>query len=146
MHRSGNSMIDYLAALARQLSGFDSEYVILIMLMDLEFVEKHNGFEYLREAIYILCEEHEALVTQSLYSAVAARCGRRVSDSVIERSIRTAIEAAWENQGQLWRIFFPSDKRPSNIEFISKMAKYLELWKGCCKAYEKRKARVKNER
>ena len=136
MRGSTSNMLDYLAALARQLRGFQSEYIILIMLMELEFVEHHDGFEYLRTAIYVFGEEREQLIAQGLYSVVAMRCGRDINEAVVERSIRTAIDAAWKSHADSWNVFFPSGERPSNIRFIARMAKYLELWKGCCKAYE----------
>lgn len=148
MRSSTSSMLEYIAALARQLDGFDTEYIILVMLMELEFEESHDGFDYLRTAIYIFAEEKESLITQSLYSAVASCYGRKIKESAIERAIRTAIEAAWENHSGMLYAFFPSEERPSNIKFIARMARCLELWKGCCKANRKESSKevVQDER
>lgn len=141
MRDPASSVLVYLASLARQLSDFGVEYIILVMLMELEIGEKYDGFEYLRTAIYIFCEEPERLVSQSLYSAVASQCGRRASEAAVERAIRTAIETAWKNHSEMWLVFFPSGERPSNIKFVARMAKYLELWKECCKVYKQQSSK-----
>ena len=49
------------------------------------------------------------------------------------------IHDAWENRDEaVWRCYFPSNQegfveKPSNGEFISRVARFLELWQGCCK-------------
>lgn len=141
MSGSMDSMLGYLSSLARQLDGFPIEHIILVMLMDLELDEKKDGFEHLRTAIYIFSEKQEQLISQSLYSAVASQSGKRVSDGAVERAIRTVIDDAWRNHCEMWRMFFPSGERPSNIKFVARMAKYVDLWKGCCKAYERQSSK-----
>lgn len=141
-------MLDHISTLARHLSGFRSQYVVLVMLMDLEINEKHDGFEYLRTAIELFHEDPAQMITKGLYPVVAKRCGRCVGGKAVERAIRTAIKSAWEKHGEMWMVYFPSSERPSNGDFIARLSKYLSLWEECCKAYERQtiKEDFQNER
>lgn len=138
MHSPSDAMLEYIISLAQHFDALDSEQIAMIMLMDLEINEAHDGFEYLRSAIYLFCEEPTQMIMKGLYPAVARRSGRYVSSETVERAIRNAINSAWDMQSEMWRAFFPSGKKPSNGQMIAKIAKYIELWKGCCKVYKQR--------
>jgi two-component system response regulator (stage 0 sporulation protein A) len=69
-------------------------------------------------------------VTKVLYPEVAKRCD--CDPSHVERSIRSAIEAAWKRRDDsIWKLYFPeegmhSGKRPTNSAFIARLAQSLE--------------------
>ena len=91
---------------------------------------KLKGYGYLREAIQLYAKDPAQSITKELYAQVSNRCGATVIQ--VERGIRTAIEAAWTSQNrEEWRRCFPEGDpgyaRPSNGEFISRLAERLML-------------------
>lgn len=91
---------------------------------------KLRGSTYLRCAIPLFARDPLQSITKSLYPAVAKGCGCKASH--VERSIRSAIEAAWKNRDEnIWKLYFPTDaagnvKRPTNGAFIARLAQSLE--------------------
>lgn len=97
-------------------------------LVKCSFRANQKGYRYLREAVWIACQDPEVLssVTKRLYPEVAKRFG--TTDKQVERAIRCAIEAAW-TQGEaetLKEIFMESygdgTVRPTNTEVIKRLA------------------------
>lgn len=101
------------------------------LLFALGVPTKLKGYSYLREAVLLMAEDPDQSVTKELYPAVAAICG--VDKNNVERSIRSAIEKAWKQRDDaLWKLYFPVDsggllRRPTNSEFISRLADALRL-------------------
>ena len=96
-------------------------------LLSLDISTKHNGFSYLREAILLMSKDPAQSVTKMLYPEVARICGCHKDN--VERSIRTALERAWERRNmEKWQLYFPNaSQRPSNAVFISRLAEALLL-------------------
>lgn len=96
-------------------------------LLSLGFSTKHNGFAYLRESILGMSQDPSQSVTKVLYPTVA-HCFGCHKDNV-ERSIRTAMDYAWEHSDRtLWHRYFPdAQQRPTNAVFISRIAEALLL-------------------
>lgn len=97
------------------------------LLLSLGFSTKHNGFGYLRESILLISDDPSQSVTKVLYPAVAHTFNCQQGN--VERSIRTAMDSAWERgDHQLWNHYFPNAlQRPSNAVFISRIAEALLL-------------------
>lgn len=97
------------------------------LLLSLGISTKHNGFAYLREAILLMAKDPAQSVTKMLYPEVAHICGCHKEN--VERSIRTALDRAWEKRDtEKWQTFFPGvQQRPSNAVFISRMTEALLL-------------------
>lgn len=97
------------------------------LLLSLGFSTKHNGFAYLREAVILISKDPAQSVTKVLYPAVAHIFGCQKEN--VERSIRTALDCAWERgDRQRWNQYFPGAlHRPSNAVFISRIAEALLL-------------------
>ena len=97
------------------------------LLLALSFSPKHNGFSYLREAILLMAQNPTQSVTKILYPAVARTFGCHKEN--VERSIRTAMDYAWEKgDRELWLRYFPDcDQRPTNAVFISRITEALLL-------------------
>ncbi len=97
------------------------------LLLSLGVSTKHNGFAYLREAILLMSKDPGQSVTKVLYPTVAHtfNCNK---DNV-ERSIRTALDCAWERgDAQSWKRYFPDAvQRPSNAVFLSRITEALLL-------------------
>lgn len=97
------------------------------LLLSLSISTKHNGFAYLREAILLMARDPSQSVTKVLYPSIAHMFGCQKEN--IERSIRTALDSAWDRGNRLlWNEYFPDGRqRPSNAVFISRMAETLRM-------------------
>lgn len=135
--------LDHVDFLARQFHQGDAQYVILVILLELDVPTNYDGFDYLSKAIALYHEDPAQMITKGLYAAVANAYRGAVDESQIESSIRSAVKSAWARRDEsVWSLYFPFDKdgkikRPSNTEFISRIARVLQLWRGCCRAYER---------
>lgn len=101
------------------------------VLLSLGVPTKLRGYGYLREAILLMAEDPTQSITKVLYPAVAARYKKenvRIESKHIERSIRSAIERAWDKRDErIWRLYFAPDgdgtlRRPTNGAFVSRIA------------------------
>lgn len=99
------------------------------VLLAMHFKASHGGYGYLRSAIPMYAQDPTQAVTKELYVSVGAPLHKDAR--LVERSIRNAIERAWE-QGdmQVWHRYFPAAPdgtvhRPSNGAFIARMAELL---------------------
>lgn len=100
-------------------------------LLSLGIPTKLRGYGYLREAVLLMAQDPTQSITKVLYPEVAAIYKKeniRIESRHIERSIRSAIEKAWERRNEaLWRMYFAPEgdgslRRPSNGAFISRLA------------------------
>ena len=100
-------------------------------LLSLGIPTKLRGYTYLREAIVLMAEDPDQSITKELYPAVGLACATTASH--VERSIRSAINAAWkEMDGRVWELYFhrnPAGEipRPTNAAFISRLADALKV-------------------
>ena len=100
------------------------------LLLSLGVPTRLNGYALVREAILIMARNPDYAITKELYPAVAEICG--CASVHVERSIRSAISAAWEVRDEtVWKLYFPPDgagkiPRPTNGAFILRMASCLE--------------------
>ena len=90
---------------------------------------KLRGCTYLHRAIPMFARDPLQSVTKVLYPHVAKCCG--CAPAHVERSIRSAIEAAWKKRDEnIWKLYFPADAtgsipRPTNTAFIARLAQQL---------------------
>ncbi len=99
------------------------------------FQARQKGYRYLREAVWIACQEPDVLisVTKRLYPEVAKRFN--TTDKQVERAIRNAIETAWSNgEPETLKAFFEEiygdgTIRPTNTEVIEKMVGFFRSTK-----------------
>lgn len=94
-----------------------------------------KGYQYLREAVRMVIENHEIInrITKELYPGIAKKY--ETSASKVERAMRHAIEVAWTrgrldtvNQMYGYKVFQKEDK-PTNGEFISCIAEKISMAK-----------------
>lgn len=109
----------------------DPETFVSNVLLSLGVPTKLRGYGYLREAILLMAEDPTQSITKVLYPAVAARYKKenvRIESKHIERSIRSAIERAWDKRDErIWRLYFAPEgdgalRRPTNGAFVSRIA------------------------
>lgn len=110
----------------------DPKAAVVAQLLALGVPAKLNGYDYLLEAIPYFARHPGISITKELYPAVAALCRSKASH--VERSIRNAIQAAWQHRAEPgWQQYFPFSgedplPRPTNAEFISRLASFLHLF------------------
>lgn len=131
--------LNHLYFLAKLFGRNNARYVIVILLLELNVPTNYDGFDYLVKGIMIYFRNQSHMMSKGLYPAIAEECAIDVEPIQIESAIRSAIKAAWKSRDEtawLW-YFAGSAEKPSNAEFISRIARILELWEGCCKEYER---------
>lgn len=125
--------------LSRHINQCDPQYVAVVVLLELGVSPKRSGFDHLKNAIMLRFRYPTQILTKDIYPAVGGAYDPKVSVFQVEQTIRSAITKAWENRDdRVWGYYFPPDrngriKKPSNAEFISIIARFIELWEGCCK-------------
>lgn len=98
-------------------------------LMHLHFSPKLDGYAYLVAAIPLYAQDPSQAITKELYATVGQMY--RKDASLVERSIRSAIEKAWqEGDQEVWKQYFRAGPtavvpKPSNGTFIACMAQLL---------------------
>ena len=109
----------------------DPRTAVSNLLLTLGVPTKLRGYAYLREGILERIRDPAQSVTKELYPAVAALCC--ATPIQVERSIRSAIAAAWSRRDeQVWRLYFQPDPdgtipRPTNAAFLSRLADSVAL-------------------
>ena len=123
---------------ARRLQGCDPMCVIILVLIDLRVDTHRDGFSYLKYAIERFYREPGHL-QKDIYPNVAERYSVDISVNQMDAAIRKVIEEAWKQRDEgVWSCYFQPDRngkirKPSNAEFIARIAIFVELWQGCCK-------------
>ena len=136
MESAVNEAIRYALMLTRHIRKGDLPAAILIILIELGFCPQSDGFGYLRKSAYQRCQDPDQRFSE-LYAAVGRMYMPEVGSFQVEQAIRSAIGSAWESgRAETWDVFFPGDregkrKKPTNGEFISRLACVLELWSSC---------------
>lgn len=99
------------------------------ILLQMGLTPKRRGFQCVREAILIRRQHPGQSITKELYPEVGQRTD--ATGEQVEHAIRSAIAKAWKNGNRdVWCRYFPAgpdgeSRRPSNGEFISRMAESL---------------------
>lgn len=111
------------------LSPWNIETELDNVLLRLGFQYGKGGYRCTYEAIRLRYIGEDGYITKCLYTEVRKRCGKK-SIEAVEKSIRDAINAAWENgDPNVWDLYFPQGenrKCPSNDMFISRISKALQ--------------------
>ncbi len=109
----------------------DMRSTVSNVLIHLGMPTKLRGYCCAREAILCQMRNPGMSVTKELYPEVAELCDGTTAQ--VERAIRGAIVAAWNNRSErIWqRFFLPGQDgiipRPTNAEFVSRIADCLRL-------------------
>lgn len=95
------------------------------LLLEFHFNPKIDGFRFLKIAIPLYAQDPHQRVCKELYVAIAQICGAG-SWNQVERSIRSAIESAWNTHADSWSVYFPDCQTPpTGKRFISRLAQIL---------------------
>lgn len=109
----------------------DPKMLVNDVLISLNVPSHLRGTPFLQEAILLMVKRPDISITKELYPTVGSMFG--ASYAQVERSIRNAINLAWEHRiDSEWAKYFHKDEdgtipHPSNGIFISRLADELRL-------------------
>lgn len=138
MEHSVNSTLAYLISLVCDVRQGDVPAAILAILIELDFQPCMDGFGYLRKAI-LLKHDYPDLRLCAIYDEIVKSFDSALYAKQVEQAMISAIESTWENRNkEKWDYFFSVEKmgkntKPTNKEFISQLACFMELWSSHCK-------------
>lgn len=127
--QSGN---DILAILAKENDDYGKR--VLSALFELGLLPKFKGFGCVLAAILIYRQDPSQSFSKDIYPAVSQVQKSNVSPAQVERNIRSVIQSAWKKRNEaVWAKFFLDSpfvdtRKPTNIEFISRIAWCIEFW------------------
>ena len=100
----------------------------LQILHELRFGAHRLGYRHLLFLIPIYALDHSQSLTKELYPRAARHFGYS-SWRPVERAVRTAILAAWQQQDRaIWDQYFPGTAAPpSNKQFIAAVAEEIKM-------------------
>lgn len=121
--------------LAQHLNKGDPKDGLVYILYELEMQSHNIGYLYVRNAILLLYHAPAHTLLQGIYQAVIEKVNPSASYSQLDQSMRSVIHQAHRDcEPAIWRIYFQRrQKRPSNLEFISRIKDFMELWQACIK-------------
>lgn len=133
-----NNTLRHVLFLAQHLDVCDLRGATIVILMELRVPTKCVGFEFLKKAILLQYQNPTRSLAKDIYLEIALHYGQS-SEEQVEQAIRDAIKTAWRNGSkEAWDWYFSYDdyeatNKPTNSEFISKIAYILEFLQGCGK-------------
>lgn len=136
MHTKIERALEHISFLSQHFKRSETKYIVLIVMLDMDFPTKYDGFEYLEKSICLYSDDPGDVIVNGLYRSVAKLYGGKVAEQQIEQSIRSVINAAWKRRDPaIWGKYFDEEElqaKPSNAELITRLARLVELWKGWC--------------
>lgn len=134
MEDSVNETLEFVLFTTRRIKRKNVPKAILAMLMEMRLPEQFDGFEYLREAIF-LKYNNPKMRFGSIYAEIARQCDDGANAGQVDKAIHAVIEAGWNARNEeVWGYFFENvETCPSNGKFIARMARVMELWDDCKK-------------
>ena len=107
----------------------DLQSEISEILVQLNFKNNLSGFRYIVSGLPVFSENPQQTVTKELYPAIAKLHGK--TGAQVERSIRNAIDQAWQHRDdRIWRMYFApapdgSIPRPTNGQLLHTLMRQL---------------------
>ena len=136
MESTISKTLKHVLFLARHLDACDPRGAVIVALMELGVQTKSIGFEFLKQAIILQYNDPTRALTNDIYREITLHC-KQNSEEQVEQAIREAIKFAWRHGSKAaWEWYFSYDgqaviHKPTNSEFISRIAYILELWQEC---------------
>lgn len=137
-----NEALGHLEYLAQHFYQNHEEYIVRVILLEIGIPTKGRGYDYTVDAILMYHQKSMRYMTKEIYPAVAKKHGIYVKPVQVEGAIRKAIEKAYLQRDKVWECYFPEETKPTNAEFIARMATILGFWNSCCEAQKRKKGGV----
>lgn len=130
--------LHHVLLLARHLDSCNLHGAIVVVLMELGVPTKCVGFEFLKKAIQLQHRDPTRTLAKDIYLEISLQY-KQNSEEVVDQAIREAVKMAWRHGSrQAWDWYFSygghsASNKPTNSEFISRIAYILEIWQECKK-------------
>ena len=127
--------LNHVLLLSRHLERVNLRGAIVVALMELDVPTKNLGFEFLKKAIELQRKDPTRTLAKDIYMEIALHY-KQSSEYQVEQAIRDAIRIAWkQGSREAWSCYFSYAGRPmirpTNSDFISRVAYILEIWQEC---------------
>ena len=125
--------LHHIELLERHLDRYNFRGAVVVVLMELGVPTKYIGFEFLKKAIDLQYKDPTRALAKDIYLEISLHY-KQNSEELVEQAIREAIKMAWRHGSRrAWDWYFSYDGRsainkPTNSEFISRIACILEIW------------------
>lgn len=124
--------LDAISFMANHLEPNKIRAAIKCMLIELDIPAELMGYRCMQYIMPLYLSSPEASLTKELYIATGRCFEQRLSGEQVEKLIRYAIGEAWKRRDtEIWHRYFPWDKKPTNGEFLYRLAEMLDLWQEC---------------
>ena len=139
--------LEHILFLARRFDRKSIRQVVIMILLELRFPTHHEGFDFLVTAIVLCIEDSRRIALSNIYEETA-ELYRGCRAEVVDQAIRRVIKQAWRDGDiAIWMRYFPTYrgeefKMPTNMVFITMIARVVELWTGCREVYAEIKEEV----
>ena len=126
----------HIVLLSKHLDHYNLRGAIIVALMELGVPTKCVGFAFLKKAIELQRKDPTRALAKDIYLEITLQY-KQSSEELVEQAIRDAIKTAWRHGSkEAWEWYFSYDGRavlnkPTNSEFISRIAYILEIWQEC---------------
>lgn len=136
MYSTIDKTLDHVLLLARHLGACEQRGAIVTILMELGMPTKNIGFEFAIYAIMLQHKDPTRSLTNDIYAEISLHY-RQNSEQQVEQAIMNAIKMAWRHGSKTaWEWYFSYDgkqlsNKPSNSDFISRLAYILDVWQEC---------------
>lgn len=127
--------LGHMQFLWRHLDRSNLRGAIIVALMELGMPTHYIGYEFLIRAIQLQRKDPTRALKKDIYLEIALHY-RQSSETVVEQAIRDALKMAWRHGSrEAWDWYFgyggrSVSNKPTNSEFISRIAYILEVWQG----------------
>lgn len=129
-----NRDLESISFMAQHLERNNIRSAIKCMLIELCIPTGSVGYRCLVDAVEMYYADPEQSLTKEVYPAVG-RCTGQGNGIRVEKNVRDAITAAWrEHDPEVWAGYFPKNQKPTNGQFISRIAEMLDIWQAVAKA------------
>lgn len=129
--------MQYASFLAKHFRKQDVQPLIVAILLELGIKDVGNELQTLKHAVPMYFKSPSSAFTKEIYPAVGMLVEPQMDGLGVERKMRYAIKEAWKTRDrEVWSRYLPGSpcdgrKAPSNSEFISRIAGFLEIWQSC---------------
>ena len=126
----------HILLLAKHLDHYNLRGAIIVILMELGIPTKCVGFEFLTKSIELQHKDPTRALAKDIYLEISLHY-KQNSEELVEQAIREVIKTAWRHGSKkAWEWYFSYDghivlSKPTNSEFISRIAYILEIWQEC---------------
>ncbi len=139
MSNASKETLYHAIFLAQHLSRGDLKDGLVYILLELRMPPHLIGYHYVKYGTLFFYKDPVHTLLNGIYQVIIEKLNHDANCEQVESAMRSAINQAYDNcDPEVWGYYFQAKrnrklKRPANLEFITHIAAFLELWQACCK-------------